>query len=75
MARVVGQVRSPQMGTIATLLAEDGAAVEAGQEILEIEAMKMFNLVETDTGGIVRYRCEVGEVVNEGDLLAEIEEA
>ena len=75
MPRVIDEIRSPLTGSVATILVEDGTAVEAGDPVVEIEAMKMFTLIEAPCAGTVRMVCEVGEVVGEDDLLAEIEEA
>jgi len=66
-------VRSPLTATVATWLVEDGARVAFDDQVVELEAMKMFTPVSAPASGILRYRATLGEVVGEGDLLAVIE--
>ena len=51
-------------GTVVAWLAEEGAAVEQGQEILEIETTKITNVFESPAAGTLIRR-----VVAEGDTL------
>lgn len=52
---------------------EDGAQVEKGQSIGEVELMKTFYSVEAPASGKVRYLVALGEMVAAGQALAEIE--
>jgi biotin carboxyl carrier protein len=51
---------------------EDGAAVEEGDSLCEIEAMKTFCRVSAQASGVVHWSVELGEVVDAGDVLGEI---
>lgn len=55
-------------------MAEEGAAVKAGQPVCVLEAMKLFNPVKaTEDCKIVRFLVKPGETVQKGEPLAEIE--
>ena len=65
-----GEVHAPMPGLVVDLLVETGAAVEAGQPLLIVEAMKMQNEIRAGRHGIVeRLAVGVGENVEVGDLL------
>ena len=69
-----GQVVEAYMpGRVAAILVEEGAAVEAGEGVLVLEAMKMENEIQTEASGIVtRLLVESGQAVEGGDPLFEI---
>jgi len=57
-------------GMVVAWLAEEGGAVEAGQEILEIETTKITNVYEAPAAGTLRRRgVAEGETVPVGALL------
>jgi 3-methylcrotonyl-CoA carboxylase alpha subunit len=59
-------------GVIVKLLVEPGAAVEQGQPLLIMEAMKMEHRVCAPSGGTVQaFYFEAGEQVAGGDELLE----
>lgn len=60
-------------GTLAYQHVDDGAAVEAGEPICDIEVMKMMTSIETPVSGIVRFLVQLGEIVGFDDIVAEIE--
>ena len=61
-------------GTIVKVLVSEGDAVEAGQAVLVLEAMKMENTINTETEGTVReVRVTEGDTVGTGDVLIVIE--
>ena len=63
-------VEAPMPGTILDIKAAPGTAVEAGQCILILEAMKMENEISAPAGGTVReIRAREGDSVNTGDVL------
>jgi acetyl-CoA/propionyl-CoA carboxylase, biotin carboxylase, biotin carboxyl carrier protein len=65
------QVVTPMQGTVLKLLVEVGQAVEPGQVICIVEAMKMENEVAAHQGGTVReLRVAEGGGVSAGDVLA-----
>ena len=64
------EVRAPLAGNIMAVLVESGAKVEADDEILVIEALKMENLVYAPCAGTVKeVKVKVGDKVEEDALL------
>jgi acetyl-CoA/propionyl-CoA/long-chain acyl-CoA carboxylase, biotin carboxylase, biotin carboxyl carrier protein len=69
-----GTVTAPMQGTIVKVLVEVGAAVEIGQAVLVLEAMKMENNINAEKSGTVKeLKVSPGDAVGTGDLLAVIE--
>ncbi|WP_018653556.1 acetyl/propionyl/methylcrotonyl-CoA carboxylase subunit alpha [Actinomadura flavalba] len=67
---------SPMQGTIVKLVAEDGAAVAAGDTIVVLEAMKMEQPLTAHKGGTVTgLTAEVGATVTSGAVICEIKDA
>ncbi|MBI3406026.1 MAG: biotin/lipoyl-binding protein [Acidobacteria bacterium] len=65
------QITAPMPGKIVRVLVELGAAVEAGQGLLVVEAMKMQNEVKSPKSGTVeKISVAEGQAVNAGDVLA-----
>jgi biotin carboxyl carrier protein len=61
-------------GKVVRVLLQEKAAVEAGQGILVVEAMKMQNEIKSPKKGIVqKIVASEGTAVNAGDLLAIVE--
>jgi len=61
-------------GIIRRILRRPGEAVEEGEPVLTLEAMKMENEVRAEIRGrVVAIRVREGQVVNAGEALAEIE--
>jgi 3-methylcrotonyl-CoA carboxylase alpha subunit len=72
----VGEDRivAPLPGTVVALLAEEGATLEKGAAILTLEVMKMEQTLRAPFAGVLtRLKCKVGDIVQEGVELAEIE--
>jgi len=68
-----GTIAAPMQGTIVKLLVSEGDAVEAGQAVLVLEAMKMENHVNTELAGTVtEVRVQAGDTVGTGDILVVI---
>ena len=69
-----GKVTVPMQGTIVKVLVEVGQAVEAGQAVCVLEAMKMENNIAADKAGTVtEVKVEVGQSVGSGDVVVVIE--
>ena len=66
-------VLAPLVGAVCQFLLDDGCAVAEGDHILEIEAMKMMFTVEAPAAGVVRFRCQLGAVVGQDEIVAVIE--
>jgi 3-methylcrotonyl-CoA carboxylase alpha subunit len=74
----VGEDRivAPLPGTVVALLAEEGATLEKGAAILTLEVMKMEQTLRAPFAGVLTsIKCKVGDIVQEGVELAEIEPA
>lgn len=69
-----GGLEAPMPGTVTAVKAREGQAVQKGQEILVVEAMKMENAIRAPKAGTVRrIAVAVGDMVAPGNVLAEIE--
>jgi acetyl-CoA/propionyl-CoA carboxylase biotin carboxyl carrier protein len=69
-----GTVSSPMQGTIVKVLVAQGDAVEPGQALLVLEAMKMENHINAEGAGTVKeVRVAAGDTVGTGDVLIVIE--
>jgi len=68
------QIRAPMPGKVVRLLVTEGAAVQANQGILVMEAMKMQNEIKSPKSGVVqKLEVREGAAVIAGDLLATVE--
>jgi biotin carboxyl carrier protein len=68
------QVTAPMPGKVVRLLVSEGDAVEAGQGLLVVEAMKMQNEIRSPKSGKVeKLLAKEGLAVNAGDVLAWVE--
>jgi acetyl-CoA/propionyl-CoA carboxylase biotin carboxyl carrier protein len=69
-----GDVAVPMQGTIVKVLVAVGDAVEVGQTICLLEAMKMENAVAAEKAGVIKeVRVAAGDSVGAGDIVAVIE--
>ena len=67
-------IRSPLQATVVQWLVQPGAAVRAGDVVVILEAMKMEHEVSALADGrVTSLQFAVGELVNEGDTLLNIE--
>jgi len=65
------QIVAPMPGKVVRLLVKTGDAVEAGQGLLVVEAMKMQNEIRSPKSGTVeRVVVAEGQAVNAGEVLA-----
>ncbi|MBN9008169.1 MAG: acetyl/propionyl/methylcrotonyl-CoA carboxylase subunit alpha, partial [Rhizobiales bacterium] len=74
----VGEDRivAPLPGTVVALLAQEGATLEKGAPILTLEVMKMEQTLRAPYAGVLKsITCKIGDIVQEGQELAEIEQA
>jgi 3-methylcrotonyl-CoA carboxylase alpha subunit len=68
------RIVAPLPGTVVALLAEEGATLEKGAPILTLEVMKMEQTLRAPFGGVLKaIKCKVGDIVQEGVELAEVE--
>jgi acetyl-CoA/propionyl-CoA carboxylase biotin carboxyl carrier protein len=69
-----GTISAPMQGTIVKVLVAAGDAVEVGQSVLVLEAMKMENHISAEKSGtVLEVRVAEGDTVGTGDVLLVIE--
>ena len=69
-----GSITAPMQGTIVKVVVSVGDVVEPGQSVLVLEAMKMENHINAESGGTVKeIRVAAGDLVGTGDVLVVIE--
>ena len=67
-------VPAPMAGSVKELLVAAGERVDAGQELLILESMKMEIPVESPSAGtIAAILVEPPQVIDEGDLLLQLD--
>jgi biotin carboxyl carrier protein len=67
-------VASPMAGKVVAVLVEEGQAVEQGQGLVVVEAMKMENELRAPKAGTIRrLKAEVGAAVDGGLALCVVE--
>ena len=72
--RGIRRITAPMPGKVVRILAPAGTAVEAGQAVLVIEAMKMQNELKSHKKGTVKkVNVGEGEAVEAGQVLAEVD--
>jgi 3-methylcrotonyl-CoA carboxylase alpha subunit len=68
------KIVAPLPGTVVAVLAEEGAKLEKGAAILTLEVMKMEQTLRAPFAGTLKaIKCKVGDIVQEGVELAEVE--
>jgi 3-methylcrotonyl-CoA carboxylase alpha subunit len=71
-----GGLTAPMNGSIVRVLIEPGQQVEAGATLVVLEAMKMEHSIRAQQAGVVKgLFCAEGDMVNEGAVLLEMEDA
>lgn len=73
-APAIRDVKAAMPGKVVRLLTAPGAAVEAGQGLLILEAMKMQNELRSPRAGVVAaIRVAEGDTVSSGQVLVTLE--
>ena len=68
-----GEIGSPMPGTVLTLHVQSGDAINEGDEIVTMEAMKMETIVRaTTTGTIGEIMVREKQALDQGELIATI---
>ncbi|MBA4494266.1 acetyl-CoA carboxylase biotin carboxyl carrier protein subunit [Paenactinomyces guangxiensis] len=68
------QVQASMAGTVLQILVSPGDQVEAGQDVVILESMKMEVPIQADQSGTVKeIKVEVGSFVSDGEALMELE--
>ncbi len=74
VANKANALKAPLPGVITDILVEVGQEVEAGQNVIVLEAMKMANNLQAEKSGKVTAICvQVGQSVMEDEALVVIE--
>jgi pyruvate carboxylase len=69
-----GEVAAPMPGTVTGVSVAIGKAIEKGEALLTLEAMKMESTLYAETSGTVRaVHVKAGDAVDAKDLLLELE--
>ncbi len=70
----IAEIKTAMPGKVVRVLVEQGAAVQTGDGIIVVEAMKMQNEMKSPKDGVIKeIRFSEGATVNAGDVLAVIE--
>ena len=68
------KIKAPMPGKVVRIMVDVGSAVEAGQAVIVIEAMKMQNELKSPKAGVLKkLSIAEGAAVEAGQILAEIE--
>ena len=69
-----GGLTAPMNGSIVRILVSPGQSVEAGTQLVVLEAMKMEHSIRAPQAGVIKaLYCQEGEMVSEGSALVELE--
>lgn len=68
------EIRAEIVGYVIEIIAAEGQCVRKGDHVVVVESMKMeIPAVVEDSGIVTSLHASVGDLVNEGDLIAVIE--
>ncbi|MEW9033296.1 MAG: acetyl-CoA carboxylase biotin carboxyl carrier protein subunit, partial [Planifilum fimeticola] len=68
------KIEANMAGTVLQVLVQPGDRVEAGQDVVVLESMKMEVPIQSEISGTVSgVKVATGSFVNEGDVLIELE--
>jgi propionyl-CoA carboxylase alpha chain len=65
-----GSLLAPMPGTVVAVPVESGTAVDTGDTVLVLEAMKMQHAIKAPGAGVVEIEVQLGQQVAAGDVLA-----
>ncbi|KFZ40661.1 MULTISPECIES: acetyl-CoA carboxylase biotin carboxyl carrier protein subunit [Thermoactinomyces] len=69
----MAKVEATMAGTVMQVLVAVGDKVEAGQDVVILESMKMEVPVQSEYSGVVKeIKVESGSFVSDGDVLIEL---
>jgi acetyl-CoA carboxylase biotin carboxyl carrier protein len=68
------EITASMAGTVFNVLIAQGEEIQVGQTVLVLESMKMEIPVESELAGkVVEMKVNIGDFVNEGDVLVVVE--
>ncbi len=69
-ANKIQEIKAPMPGLVLNVLVKEGLAVNKGDNILVLEAMKMENIIKSPTDGIIKaIRVKQGDKVEKNEVL------
>jgi acetyl-CoA carboxylase biotin carboxyl carrier protein len=64
------EITASMAGTVLNVFVASGDQINAGQEVLMLESMKMEIPIESGVEGVIKeVKANIGDFVNEGDVL------
>jgi len=70
----IKEVKAPMPGLVLNVLVEAGAAINKGDSLLILEAMKMENIIKSPVSGIIRaIKAAKGDKVEKNEVLIEFD--
>ncbi len=68
------EIRAEIVGYVIEVVVAEGQAVQKGDHVIVVESMKMeIPAVAETSGTVTSLRASVGDLLNEGDLIAVVE--
>jgi len=69
------EIKASMAGNVWKIVVEQGEAVEAGQDVVILESMKMEIPISSEAKGKIKeIKVEEGSFVNDGDVLMTLED-
>ncbi|HLS35687.1 MAG TPA: acetyl-CoA carboxylase biotin carboxyl carrier protein subunit [Bacillota bacterium] len=69
------EIKASMAGSVWKIVAQEGEKVEADQDVVILESMKMEIPIAAEQAGTIKeIKISEGEFVNEGDVIAILEE-
>lgn len=69
------EIKASMAGNVWKIVVEQGEAVDAGQDVVILESMKMEIPISSEIKGKIKeIKVEEGSFVNEGDVLMTLED-
>jgi biotin carboxyl carrier protein len=70
----ISEIKSPMPGLVLNILVKPGDIIKKGDQVLVLEAMKMENILKTQTDAVVKsVEIETGVAVEKGQVLIKFE--
>lgn len=67
------EITAPMAGTILNIFVVNGDEIAIGREVVMLESMKMEIPIESTSEGVAKeVKVNIGDFVNEGDVLIEL---
>lgn len=74
MAGKLNELKAPMPGMVLSVAVQEGDAVEPGDPLVVLEAMKMENVLKCSGSAVIKkINCTVGTPVSKNDVLIEFE--